>query len=52
VRFMMSERGQMTELRVAGITAYDRINEAEKRRHRTTNAPGQAVVLTPDQAVP
>lgn len=40
VRFTFDETGERTELRVVDLTAYDRINEAQKRRPsaRTTKA--------------
>jgi prophage tail gpP-like protein len=40
--------GQTTRLRVAGLTAFDRTNEAEKRRHRVT---GNAVTKPLSSAV-
>lgn len=34
------EEGRRTRLRVVGVTAYDRINEAERRRHRRHDRAG------------
>jgi prophage tail gpP-like protein len=36
VQFSLGEDGQFVALRVVGVTAYDRINEAQKRRQRVT----------------
>ncbi len=36
VTFRLSQEGRMTRLRVAGITAYDRINESDRRRRGKT----------------
>ena len=47
VRYRYDEGGERTEMRVVGVTAYDRINEAAKRRPRSTKAkpgPGDATV--------
>jgi prophage tail gpP-like protein len=37
VKFSLDDKSQKTELRIVGVTAYDRINEAQKRRQRTTS---------------
>jgi prophage tail gpP-like protein len=36
VKFSLDEQSQKTELRIVGVTAYDRINEAQKRKQRHT----------------
>jgi prophage tail gpP-like protein len=36
VRYRYGAEGEITLLTLVGVTAFDRINEAEKRRHRTT----------------
>ena len=36
VTFRLTEEGRMTRLRVAGVTAYDRINESDRRRRGKT----------------
>ena len=38
VSYSEGREGLKTRLRLAGVTAFDRINEAEKRKHRTTAA--------------
>lgn len=37
VAYEFGEQGAVTQLRVCGVSAFDRINEAEKRRHRNTD---------------
>lgn len=37
VRYRYGAEGEITQLSLVGVTAFDRINEAEKRRHRTTS---------------
>ena len=46
VTFTFSEDGEKTSLRLVGVTAYDRINEAERRHHygKQKAGPGQIVV--------
>ena len=39
VSYSLGPAGMMTELRLAGPTAFDRINEAERRRHRSRGEP-------------
>jgi len=38
VTYTIGPRGQITRLRVVGRTAFDRINEAERRRHHHAGA--------------
>ena len=42
VSFIFDETGRRTRLRMAGVTAYDRINEAERRRSPHRRAGGAA----------
>ncbi len=42
VHFTYGEDGQKTQLRLVGVTAYDRINEAQRRRQRVISRPTAA----------
>ena len=49
VEFEMSEAGASTALRVVGPSAYDRINEADRKKHKAVKSqPSDLITKVPD----
>jgi prophage tail gpP-like protein len=49
VRFVLDEQGRRTIMRICGVTAYDRINEADRHRGHKQQTGKQALDSTPRQ---